>query len=58
MELSTGKSLSEGLIFASINPQEFVLGITMKTTSTEHGQNMYCPCFAHVLRFFVLMVIP
>ena len=50
--LSTGKSLSEALIFASINPQydnRLFIEITMKTTSAEHGQNMFCPCSAYVL---------
>ena len=32
------------------NMKQIVHGITMKTTSAEHGQNMFCPCFANVLR--------
>ena len=54
--LSTGKSSSEARIFASINPQYdnrlfMELPVQyMKTTSAEHGQNMFFPCSAHVLR--------
>ena len=51
----TGKSLSEALIFASINPQYdnrlfMELPVQyMKTTSAEHGQNMFLPCSALVV---------
>ena len=43
--IGTGKSLSEALIFASINPQydnQLFMELPvqyMKTTSAEHGQN-------------------
>ena len=53
--LSTGKSLSEALIFASINPQydnRLLMELPvqyMKTTSAEHGKNMFCPCSALVV---------
>ena len=52
----TGKSVSEALIFALINPQydkRFFMELPvryMKTTSAEHAQNMFLPCSAHVLR--------
>ena len=48
MESNTGKSLSETLIFASTNQQYddrlFIeLQVQyMKTTSSEHGENMLC----------------
>ena len=51
----TGKSFSEALILASTNPQYhkrlFIeLPVQhMKTTSAEHGQNMFLPCSVHVL---------
>ena len=51
----TGKSLSEALIFASINPQYdnrlfMELPVQhMKTTSAEHAQNMFLPRSTHVL---------
>ena len=54
-EFGTGKSLSEALIFASINPQYdnrlfMELPVQyMNTTSAEHEQNMFLPCSAHVL---------
>ena len=37
--LGTGKSFSNAL--------KIVRGITMKTTSAEHGQNMFCACSFH-----------
>ena len=46
----TGKSFSELLILASTNPQydkrlfKELRVQYMKTTSVEHGQNMFCPC--------------
>ena len=49
--MGTGKSLSEALIFASINPQYddrlFIeLRVQyMKITSSEHGENMLCTQF-------------
>jgi hypothetical protein len=54
-EEDTGKSFSEALILASTNPQyDKRLFIELpvqhiKTTSTEHGQNMERTCSAHVL---------
>ena len=45
--LNTGKSFSEALILASTithNMTKDFHGITMKTTSEEHGKNMFCPC--------------
>ena len=51
----TGKSFSEALILASTNPQYhkrlFIeLPVQhMKTTSAEHGKNMFCDCSFHVL---------
>jgi hypothetical protein len=57
--VSTGKSLSEALIFASINPQYdnrlfMELPVQyMKTTSAGragHMQNMFLPCSASDLR--------
>ena len=48
--LCTGKSLSEALIFPSINPQYdcrlFMASPVqyMKTTSAEHGLHMCCTC--------------
>ena len=53
----TGKSLSEALIFASINPKYddrlfMELPVQyMKTTSAELGQNMRRTCSCHVLCF-------
>ena len=52
----TGKSFSEALIFASFNPQ-IVHGITMKTTRTEHGPNMFCPCSALVFSMVTPLTI-
>ena len=51
----TGKSLSEALIFASINPQcdnRLFMELPvqyMKTTSAEHAQNMFFPYSALVV---------
>ena len=45
---STGKSLSEALIIGSTNPQydkRLLIDLQvqyMKTTSSEHGENMLC----------------
>ena len=42
----TGKYLSEALIFASINPQfdnRLFIELPFKTTSAEHGRNMFYP---------------
>ena len=45
---STGKSLSEALILGSTNPQyvkRLFIDLQvqyMKTTSSEHGENMFC----------------
>ena len=66
--ISTGKSLSEALIFASTKPQyDDRLFIELqvqyiKTTSSEHGENMLCTenvlnvknnfCTQHVLPTF------
>ena len=52
-----GKSLSEALIFASINPQYdnrlfMELPVQyMKTTSAEHVLAMFCTCSFHVLNW-------
>ena len=46
--ISTGKSLSEALILGSTNPQydkRLFIDLPvqyMKTTSSEHGENMLC----------------
>ena len=46
--LGTGKSLSEELILGSTNPQyvkRLFIDLQvqyMKTTSSEHGENMFC----------------
>ena len=59
--MGTGKSLSEALIFASINPQYddrlFIeLRVQyMKITSSEHGENMGRTCCVHRL-FFVFVL--
>jgi hypothetical protein len=53
----TDKSFSEALILASTNPQYdkrlFIeLPVQhMKTTSAEHGKNMFCACSFHVLNW-------
>ena len=68
LKTSTGKSLSEALVFASTNPQyEDRLFIElnvqyMKIPSSEHGENMLCTeivfdiqnnfCTQHVLPMF------
>ena len=67
-QISTGKSLSEALIFASINPQyddKLFIELRvqcMKIPSSEHGENMLCTeivfyiqnslCAQHVLPMF------
>ena len=49
-QVTTGTSLSEALIFASINPQYdnrlfMELRVqTMKTTSAEYAKNIFCTC--------------
>ena len=59
-KMGTGKSLSEALIFASINPQYddrlFIeLRVQyMKITSSEHGENMGRTCCVHKLVFLFL----
>ena len=53
----TGKSFSEALILASTNQQYdkrlFIeLPVQhMKTTSAEHGKNMFCACSFHLLNW-------
>ena len=57
---NTGKSFSEALILASTNPQYYKRLFVelpvqhMKTTSREHGKNMFCACSVLV----VFMVTP
>ena len=58
LQMDTGISSSEALIFASTNPQYdkrlFIeLPVQhMKITSAEHGKNMFCACFAYVLHLY------
>ena len=58
MQTYTGKYLSEALILGSTNPQydkRLFIDLPvqyMKTTSSEHGENMCYPCSTHVLPMF------
>ena len=57
---TTGKSLSEALIFPSTNPQYELQVQYMKIPSSEHGQNMLCAKIVFYLQnnFCTQLVLP